>query len=278
MLRRYARRGSSLHRLLRPPVPLVHNPAEPVFDPDDGPALLVGAAGSSGRRGFLGLDLFAGAGVSVRADLERLPFADDRSSPSSVTPCSSMSATFGCGREMHRVLRLGGRLHIVVPFNHPFHEYPADYRRWTIDGLRELLAEFEIESCGVRTGPTATLLTFALDYVKVVSPRALARPAYALVGWIVWPLRYLDLWLYRRRRARAGEQHLCVRPQAIALSLALILGKAQGTRQKAQGRSKEERRKAKAKSPFPFFSSHSPSPFPFAFFLSLPPSTFPCAL
>ena len=62
MLRRYARRGSSLHRLLRPPVPLVHNPAEPALDPDDGPALLVGAAGSGGRRGFIGLDSVRGDG------------------------------------------------------------------------------------------------------------------------------------------------------------------------------------------------------------------------
>ncbi len=202
MLRRYARRGSSLHRLLRPPVPLVHNPAEPALDPDDGPALLVGAAGSGGRRGFIGLDLFAGTGVHVRANLERLPFPD--SSIGAIECDAVLEHVRGVSaavREMHRVLRSGGRLHVVVPFNHPFHEYPADYRRWTLDGLRELLAEFDVESCGVRTGPTATLLTFALDYVKVVSPRALARPAYALVGWIVWPLRYLDLWLYRRPAA-----------------------------------------------------------------------------
>ncbi len=202
MLRRYARRGSSLYRLLKPPLPLVHNPAEPTLDPDQGPALLVGAAGSGGRRGFLGLDLFPGSGVHVRADLEALPIADD-----SITAieCDAVLEhvrdTARAVEEMHRVLKPGGRLHVVVPFNHPFHEYPADYRRWTIDGLRELLREFEIESCGVRTGPTATLLTFLLDYVKVVTPRSLQRPAYAAVGWIVWPLRYLDLWLYRKPHA-----------------------------------------------------------------------------
>jgi SAM-dependent methyltransferase len=199
MLRRYSQRGSRLHRLLKPPLPLVHNPGEPAFAPGPGPSLLVGAAGSGGREGFIGMDLFAGAGVHLRADLESLPFAAD--SISAIECDAVLEHVRDASRavtEMRRVLRPGGRLHVVVPFNHPFHEYPADYRRWTLDGLRELLAGFDVEACGVRTGPTATLLTFLLEYVKVVAPPGLGRAAYAAAGWLVWPLRYLDLWIYRR--------------------------------------------------------------------------------
>jgi hypothetical protein len=87
---------------------------------------------------------------------------------------------------------------VVVPFNHPFHEYPADYQRWTVDGLRRFLGRFEVLDAGVRTGPTATILTFVLEYVKICAPRPLRRPAYAAAGWVLWPLRYLDLWLNRR--------------------------------------------------------------------------------
>jgi SAM-dependent methyltransferase len=203
MLGRYARRTSRLYRLLRPPLPLVHNPREPVLRPGPGGvSLLVGAAGSAGRSGFVGLDLFPGSGVGLRANLERLPF---RAGTLAAIECDAVlehvrnvEAAVG---EMHRVLRPGALLHVVVPFNHPFHEYPADYRRWTIDGLRELLAAFEVLETGVRTGPFATLLTFGLELVKVLSPRPLARPAYAAAGWIVWPLRYLDLLLYRRASA-----------------------------------------------------------------------------
>jgi SAM-dependent methyltransferase len=198
MLGRYARRGQWLYRLLRPPVPLVHNPREPVLTPGAGPSILVGAAGSGGRHGFIGLDLFAGPGVHLRANLERLPFPTDTIA---AIECDAVlehvRLVDAAVREMHRVMRPGALLHVVVPFNHPFHEYPTDYRRWTIDGLRELLAAFEVIECGVRTGPTATLLTFGLEYVKVVSPRPLKKAAYAAAGWILWPLRYLDLLIYR---------------------------------------------------------------------------------
>ena len=30
------------------------------------------------------------------------------------------------------------------------------------------------------------------------APRPLRKPAYAAAGWVLWPLRYLDLWLNRR--------------------------------------------------------------------------------
>jgi len=87
----------------------------------------------------------------------------------------------------------------VVPFCHPFHEYPKDYHRWTIDGLKELLQQFEVIDAGIRTGPTATLLIVLLEYVKLVSPKPFRRAVYVFCGWLVWPFRYLDVWLNRKR-------------------------------------------------------------------------------
>jgi hypothetical protein len=74
-----------------------------------------------------------------------------------------------------RTARPAGFIHIVVPFCHPFHEYPKDYQRWTIDGLKELLQQFEVIDAGIRTGPTATLLVVLLEYVKLVSPKPLGK-------------------------------------------------------------------------------------------------------
>lgn len=44
-------------------------------------------------------------------------------------------------REIHRVLKSGGKIYASVPFVYPVHDAPHDYRRYTIHGLRLLLNE-----------------------------------------------------------------------------------------------------------------------------------------
>jgi SAM-dependent methyltransferase len=101
-------------------------------------------------------------------------------------------------REIERVLAPGGFAHIVTPFCHPFHEYPRDYRRFTLDGLKQMTGSLEVVAEGWRTGPTATLLVFIIEYCKLWSGRRGWRIlAHGLVGWLLFPLRYLDLLLFR---------------------------------------------------------------------------------
>jgi SAM-dependent methyltransferase len=169
--------------------------------PADAPGrrLLVGGAGAGHRPGWIVIDLARTPGVTVRCSVEALPFRDGSFG---AIECDAVLEHVQAPRpaieQLERVLAPAGWLHVVVPFNHPFHEYPADYQRWTVDGLRRFLGRFEVVAAGVRTGPTATLLTFVLEYVKLCAPRRLRRPAYAAAGWVLWPLRYLDVWLNRR--------------------------------------------------------------------------------
>jgi len=47
--------------------------------------------------------------------------------------------------------------------------------------------------------PTATILVFLLEYVKLWLPwRPWRIFAHALLGWTLFPLRYLDLMFFRR--------------------------------------------------------------------------------
>ena len=202
MLRRYGRRRSRLVQALRAPVPLVHNSAERHLPSSHGPKLLIGGAGSIAPEGFFNVDLVAFPGVHAVADIHALPF---RSDSIAAIECDAVLEHVRRPQvalcEMKRVLQPGGHLHLVVPFSHPFHEYPSDYHRWTLNGLVEMIAEFDIVDVGVRTGPTATLLTYLLEYVKFVAPRGFGSVAYALAGWCLWPLRYVDLLLNRRSDA-----------------------------------------------------------------------------
>jgi len=209
----YRRRGSTrwqdrLSRLLAPPALYVMNPAEPKDFPLGRWNLYLGGAGSR-PAGYVNLDLFAVPGVDVAADAECLPFPDDLFQR---VECDAVLEHVRRPEqvmaEIARVLAPGGYLHLVTPFCHPFHEYPKDYRRYTLDGLKELASGFEPVAEGWRTGPTATLLVFTIEYMKLLLPWRVWRGlVHGVLGWLLFPLRYLDLLLLRTPRAASIGNH-----------------------------------------------------------------------
>jgi SAM-dependent methyltransferase len=200
-----------LRRLLEPPNLFIANPAEPKDFPLGRWNLYLGGAG---RRvpGYVNLDLFAVTGVDVAADAELLPF------PAAIFQRIECDAVLEHVRypeqvmnEIRRVLAPGGYVHLVTPFCHPFHEYPKDYRRFTLDGLKELARPLEPVAEGWRTGPTATLLVFSIEYAKLLLPyRAWRGLVHGILGWLLFPLRYLDLLLFRLPEARRIGNHCYV--------------------------------------------------------------------
>jgi SAM-dependent methyltransferase len=198
-------------RLLEPPLPLVHNPSEPTNFTLGRFNLYVGGAGRA-VEGFVNIDLFAMPGVNVAADVQALPF---RAGQFTVIECDAVLEHVRCPErvmsELRRVLEPGGYLHLVTPFCHPFHEYPADYRRFTLQGLRELASGLEIVAEGWRTGPTATLLVFVIEYVKLwFDFRVWRILVHAILGWTLFPLRYLDLLFFKSSKAGILGNHCFV--------------------------------------------------------------------
>jgi SAM-dependent methyltransferase len=204
MLAHYHQRHSRLYRVLRPPLPLVHNPKEKKLPSVEGLGLLIGGAGAPRWHGFVTVDLEAYPGVDVAADVHALPFHDNSVA---AIECDAVLEHVRnpvlALAEMVRVLRPGGYIHVVVPFNQPFHSYPSDFHRWTIRGLEELItsAQCDVVDSGIRTGPTATMLAYFCEYCRILAPASLGKITYAAANWVVWPLRYLDLWLNRKPKA-----------------------------------------------------------------------------
>lgn len=199
-----------LRRWLTPPAQLVLNPDELRINAPLGRwNLYIGGAGAR-PDGYINLDLFPLPGVDLTADAEHLPFAAalfQRIECDAVL--EHVERPEAIVAELSRVLLPGGYVHLVVPFAHPFHEYPRDYRRFTLDGLRLLGTSCGLEPVkeGWRTGPTATLLVFLLEYAKLWSPRPLRPVVHGVLGWLLFPLRYLDLLLLRRPNARQLGNH-----------------------------------------------------------------------
>ncbi len=216
----YARRRAHgwrarLYRALQPPTPFVRNPREPLNYPLGRWGLTIGGAGSK-PAGCINLDLLAIPGVDVAGDAEQLPF---RSGLFQRIECDAVLEHVRrpgrAMREMARVLAPGGYLHVVTPFCHPFHAYPEDYRRFTLEGLKQLARDeplagdrLEVVAEGWRTGPTATMLVFLLEYVKLWLPwHAWRVIAHGVLGWLLFPLRYLDLLFFRTVRAAIIGNH-----------------------------------------------------------------------
>jgi len=210
---RYRRRASRrwrdrLLRWLEPPAPFILNPAEPTNFPLGRWNLYIGGAGRV-VTGYVNIDLFAIPGVDVAANAEQLPFPSDTFQR---VECDAVLEHVRHPErvieEIRRVAAPGGYVHLVTPFCHPFHAYPEDFRRFTLDGRKQLAEPMEVVAEGWRTGPTATLLVTAIEYVKLLLPLRVWRAvAHVACGWLLFPLRYLDLWLFHAPAAGRIGNH-----------------------------------------------------------------------
>lgn len=70
-------------------------------------------------------------------------------------------------KELNRVLKRGGNVLITVPFVYPRHCWPNDYRRYTYEGIKNLLTSngFEIIKCESNAGYIESITELINNYV-----------------------------------------------------------------------------------------------------------------
>lgn len=94
--------------------------------------------------------------------------------------------------EVQRILKPGGRFYVSVPFIYPIHDAPIDYRRFTIYGLRVLLAEagFVVHKEIQHGNSFVTALQMfnlaMLETVRDIGKRS--KPFSAILAILVYPL------------------------------------------------------------------------------------------
>jgi SAM-dependent methyltransferase len=162
--------------------------------------------GAGGRRivpHVVTVDAVAAPGVDIEGDIHALPIPD-----------ASFDCVFCTGtlehvrdpwqavRELNRILKVGGIVHIDVPFIQGYHPDPTDYWRFTLDGLKLLCANFEELEAGVYIGPTCGLTWIAREWANSVSSNRLISNLMLIpLALLLAPLKYLDYLLIHAKRS-----------------------------------------------------------------------------
>lgn len=153
----------------------------------------------------INLDIFEFYNVDVLGDAHRLPFKDNTFDAvileavleHVIDPEVVVSEVF-------RVLKIGGWVCAAVPFIQGYHASPEDYQRYTVDGLRHLFQRFHQIDAGPCLGPTCSLHWIFKEYVGLLLSFGsiwLHKILSLIVGWITFPVTYLDLILTRSKNS-----------------------------------------------------------------------------
>jgi SAM-dependent methyltransferase len=162
-----------------------------------GPTARILDVGAGGRRittDVVTVDAFAVPGVDIVGDIHQLPIKDNEFDGVFCTgTLEHVKDPWQAVREIRRVLKPGGIVHIDVPFMQGFHADPNDYWRFTKEGRRLLCRDFEELECGVHIGPTCGMVWVIREWAdSLTSNRYLSNLLLVIVAVLTAPLKYLD--------------------------------------------------------------------------------------
>jgi SAM-dependent methyltransferase len=172
-------------------------------------ALILDLGSGSQRRArhIINLEIEPMPNVDVVGDGHQLPFRDE------VFDAVILEAVLEHVREpeivvseVHRVLRLGGQVHAGVPFIQGYHASPEDYQRYTVRGLENLFLNFQKIESGTCVGATSALHWIFREYIGILFSFGnvwLYKSLSLIVGWLTFPIVYLDAILAHNKNAHA---------------------------------------------------------------------------
>ena len=164
--------------------------------PADAHIVNVGSGPRRLRDGVINIDVAAFEGVDVVADIEHLPFPD--ASVDAVVCDNVLEHVPHPARaveEMRRVLKLGGHIYVAAPFVMVYHSSPDDFNRWSKQGLRELMRDFDEVELRVQHGPTTTFVFVLCEWLATLlsfNTNFLYTVVLLVTTAATAPLKFLD--------------------------------------------------------------------------------------
>lgn len=160
----------------------------------------VGAGGRKITPDIVAVDAFWADGTDIVSDAARLAIADDTFDCVFCTgTLEHLPDPWAAAREIARVTKPGGLVHIDAPFMQGYHADPQDYWRFTQDGLRKLFEGFEEIECGVHIGPASGLCWTFVGFCQGLAKGPFMRKIWFRIGRLLaFPWKYLDTLIVKR--------------------------------------------------------------------------------
>ena len=128
--------------------------------PKTGKTLNIGSGPKIIASDVVNVDIHPYRGVEIVADGSSIPLPDGSVARIiSDNVLEHVKEPTRAVAEMRRLLEVGGIIYVATPFFYPYHSSPSDFTRWTIQGYKELFADFEMIESGVRAGPFSAMTT-----------------------------------------------------------------------------------------------------------------------
>ena len=170
--------------------------------PDDAVILNVGAGYSDLGDRVINMDIFDSGTTDVISSALKLPFADESADlvilQGVLEHVLDAQLTLD---ECIRVMRPGAKFYTEMPFMQPYHESPIDMRRCTLPGLAEMCKPLSHVESGMNVGPASTLTWITRELLAGLfsgGNPSLYPKVNSIVGWVVFPFKYLDHWLEKK--------------------------------------------------------------------------------
>lgn len=160
----------------------------------------VGSGGHDSLPNVVNVDPYRGGPDTVKAFGEDMPF--ENGSIDLALCIAVLEHVKEPGKivdEIKRVLKSDGEIYVEIPFLQPFHAAPDDYQRWTMNGLKFLLRDFDELDSGVAGGPGSAIAWIAVEASQVLFiNKFLNKIAKNITKIFVSPLKYLDVFLVEK--------------------------------------------------------------------------------